>query len=96
MDGQTPRLELTGVRFAAPTPDPQARRRLPPNLTVGFRGGFSEVKPMSIPWWFWILGLIENIIIAGLAMSWGKAHPTIQAKVAEDIKAAAQKIGLGG
>ena len=51
---------------------------------------------MSIPWWFWVLGLIENVIIAGLAMSWGKAHPTIQAKVAEDIKAAAQKIGLGG
>ena len=51
---------------------------------------------MSIPWWFWVLALIENAVIAGLAMSWGKAHPTIEAKVLEEIKTAAKKAGIGG
>jgi len=60
---------------------------------------FSEVKPMSIPvplWLCLLLLAVWTVVVAPLAMMYGKAHPTVPAKVAEDIKAAAQKIGLGG
>ncbi len=62
---------------------------------MGFRGGFLEVSDMTT--WLWIIGLIVSHGAVGvLGMMYGKAHPTIEAKVAADIKAAAQKVGLGG
>jgi len=79
----------------APTPDPQASRRSPPNrIAAGFRGRlFSEVSDMTT--WLWIIALIVSHGAVGvLGMMYGKAHPTIAAKVAEDIAAASKKIGI--
>ncbi len=45
--------------------------------------------------WLWIIGLIVSHGAVGvLGMMYGKAHPTIAAKVAEDIAVASKKIGI--
>jgi len=54
---------------------------------------FSEVSDMTT--WLWIIGLIVSHGAVGIfGMMYGKAHPTIAAKVAEDIAAASKKIGI--
>jgi hypothetical protein len=86
-----------GVRFAAPPPDSASQPTSPPISFSGRLPGrlFGEEIAMQIPVWLWIIGaVISHTVIAGLALMYGKAHPTVQAKVAADIEAAAKKIGL--
>jgi len=48
-----------------------------------------------VPLWLCLLLLaIWTVVVAPLALMYGKAHPTIAAKVAEDIAAASKKIGI--
>ncbi len=50
---------------------------------------------MTISLWLALpLLAIWTVLVAALAMMYGKAHPTIAAKVAEDIAAASKKIGI--
>jgi hypothetical protein len=50
---------------------------------------------MSFAWIMWgCLGLLYTVVVAAIAIAWGKAHPTIQSTIAEGVGKVEKKLGM--